>query len=380
MRIEFLLSKDPLTEHGGDVELSRLVMRLAAEAFDVSAICLSGETGTPPKCLAVDGVPLVRVPKPAVDPRKLLVDAVRRRRSIVHVRYDTPPLRTAIEGSPAEVFVAEHSYMAETFLRSARAGHARLVVNTHISESLVWRVTRGVIGRIESPRILRDEVRVARAAAAVGAYDAAEAEFYRSRGVADALFLDVTIPPTEQLDLSATAPRLVFMGTRDWPPNQEAFLEALRLWPLISAGIADAELCVIGAKKPGAADPVYPPGVRDLGFVDDLQAFLGTCRAMVAPVKTGGGVRVKILDAASRGLPVVGTTAAVGSLASVLALPTFDDPAEFVAECRRYLLDASLSTTAGAQLYDVNREHWRLRKPHESIAALLGAGRPASPA
>ena len=81
----------------------------------------------------------------------------------------------------------------------------------------------------------------------------------------------------------------------------------------IAAGIPGAELCVIGNKKPGAADPVLPAGVRDLGFVADLQEFLGTCRAMVAPIKTGGGVRVKILDSLRMGLPVVGTSAAIGS-------------------------------------------------------------------
>ena len=35
---------------------------------------------------------------------------------------------------------------------------------------------------------------------------------------------------------------------------------------------------------------------------------------MIAPIKTGGGVRVKILDSIRMGLPVIGTTAAIGSL------------------------------------------------------------------
>ena len=139
--------------------------------------------------------------------------------------------------------------------------------------------------------------------------------FTGRNGVPGARWLELTLPPADRVDVSATPPRLVFMGIRDWPPNQEAFLHALQLWPRIAAGIPNAELCVIGAKKPGAADPVYPDGVRDLGFVDDLAAFLGTCRAMVAPIKTGGGVRVKILDATRMGLPVIGTTAAMGSLA-----------------------------------------------------------------
>ncbi len=373
-RVTFLLSKDPETEHGGDIALSRIVMRLAAEAFYTSAVCLSSETGSAVTDLGPSGLPLTRVRKPAVLPRRLLVDSVRARRSIVHVRYDCDELLAAIEACDAEVFVAEHSYMAESFLRSSRFGARGLVINTINTESQVWRVTRGLLGRLEAPRILADETRVARAADAVGTYDADEADFYRRRGVRDARWIDLTIPPAERLDLSATARRLVFMGTRDWPPNQEAFLEALALWPRIAAGIPGAELCVIGAKKPGTADPVYPPGVRDLGFVDDLPGFLATCRAMMAPVTTGGGVRVKILDAASRGLPVVGTSAAVGSLGPLFELPTFDTAEAFVAECRRYLLDRAAAASAGARLFDLNREHWAQRRPHQAVADLLRAG------
>jgi polysaccharide biosynthesis protein PslH len=369
-RATFLLSKDPVTERAGDVELGRLMMQLAADAYDVSAVCLSTEAG--PAELP-GGIPVTRVGKPKVRPARLLTDAVRKRRSLVHVRFDTAPLVAAIDATDSDVFVAEHSYMAESFLRSNKFRMATLIVNTNVSEALVWRATRGRLGRLEAPRLRRDEIRVARAANAVGTYDEPEAEFYRANGVPRARWLDLTLPPTAQVDISASPRRLVFMGLRDWPPNQEAFLYALQLWPRIAAGIPGAELCVIGKKKPGAADPVYPAGVRDLGFVDDLQEFLGTCRAMVAPIKTGGGVRVKILDSLRMGLPVVGTSAAIGDLGSLFGLETFDDDDGFVEECRRHLLDQQAAVATGNRLYEINRRRWEERRPHRAVEALLRA-------
>jgi glycosyltransferase involved in cell wall biosynthesis len=366
----FLLSKDPVTERAGDVELGRLMMRLAADSHEVSAVCLSSETG--PTELP-GGIPVVRVPKPKIRPTQLLADAVRKRRSLVHVRFDIDPLVAVIEGTESDVFVAEHSYMAESFLRSTKFRTAALIVNTNVSEALVWRATRGALGRLEALRLRRDELRVARAADAVGTYDEPDAAFYRANGVPRARWLDLTLPPVEQVDVSASPPRLVFMGLRDWPPNQEAFMYALRLWPRIAAGIPGAELCVIGKKKPGAADPVYPDGVRDLGFVEDLPQFLGTCRAMVAPIKTGGGVRVKILDSLRMGLPVVGTSAAVGDLGPLFGLETFDDDQGFVDACRRYLLDQQAAAEAGNRLYDINRRRWEDRRPHRAVEALLRA-------
>jgi glycosyltransferase involved in cell wall biosynthesis len=367
----FLLSKDPVADHGGDVELSRLVLELAAHEFEVSVICLSHE---PAGTTAFDGVSLVRVQKSGVRPLRLLLDVARTRRSLVHARFDNDELVAAIDAVAADIYVAEHSYMAESFLRSSRLGRSRFVVNTHVSESLVWRATRGALGRLQVGRLLRDELRVALAADAVGAFDAEEAQFYRSRGVRNARWMDITLPPGTQVDVAASPRRLVLMGTRDWPPNQEAFEEALRLWPRIAEGIEGAELCVIGAKAAKAAEPRYPEGVRDLGFVDDLPGFLGTCRAMIAPIRTGGGVRVKILDAARMGLPVVGTTAAVGSLGELLGLGVFDGDAAFVEQCRKYLLDTAVAAEAGERLYRLNQGYWLDRRPHLAVAELL-AGR-----
>jgi glycosyltransferase involved in cell wall biosynthesis len=258
-------------------------------------------------------------------------------------------------------------------LRSTGRDDARLIINTINTESQVWKATRGWLGRLEGPRILRDELRVARAADAVGTYDTEEAEFYRDHGVPAARWIDLTFPPQQQIDIASTPPRLVFFGVRDWPPNQQAFLKSLELWPRISAGIPGAELWIAGAKKPGASDPQYPPGVHDVGFVPDLAEFLSTCRALMAPINTGGGVRAKLLDAASRGLPVVATTPAIGSHGQLLHLAAHDDDDDFVDQCRRFLLDPSAAAAASRELYEVNRMHWEQGRPRQSVEDLLGA-------
>jgi hypothetical protein len=221
----------------------------------------------------------------------LLITALRTRRSLVDVRFDTEALVDAIERCNVDVFVAEHSYMAESFLRSAHFGKKPLVVNDHVSKTLVWRGTRGVLGRAEEPRLHRDEARVAMAADRVSTFDVPTSEFYRAKGVRDVRYLDLTLPPAEQVDVSATSRRLVYMGNRDWPPRHEGFLPALKLWPRIADGIADAELCVVGPKKPGAPDPSYPYGVRDLGFVMTSRSFFGRaarCSRRSGPVVACG--------------------------------------------------------------------------------------------
>jgi len=67
----------------------------------------------------------------------------------------------------------------------------------------------------------------------------------------------------------------------------------------------DAVLTVIGKNPPAGLDG---PGVEVTGYVVDLTPYLAETAAFVVPLHAGGGMRVKILDAWSWGLPIVSTT------------------------------------------------------------------------
>ncbi|MEO6472286.1 MAG: glycosyltransferase [Aeromicrobium sp.] len=367
-RIAFLLSKDPETASGGDVTMARLLVSVVREQHDVTLVCLSPDVAE-----TTCGPGLVRVPKPPVSVPALALRSAVKRRSLVHVRYDTDAFVEAIDGLETDLVVADHSYMVEPFLRSSLArGGTRLLLNTVNSESIVWSRTRGPLGRLEGHRILRDELRVARAAHAVGTYDEVEAAFYRDRGVPLAQWLQLTLRPGAPLDVESTPPRLVFFGDRRWPPNQEAYETIIRWWPAISKGLDDAELYVVG--MPGSTlVKSQDPSIHELGFVEDLDALLATCRALAAPVRTGGGVRVKILDAASRGLPVVATSAAVGSLADIFGIQACDSEDAFVARCRLLLTDAAVAAAEGKRVHAANAAHWHEGRPQATVTKWLNS-------
>ena len=366
MKATFLLSKDPTCESTGDLTMAKLVIRLAREAYDTAVICLS-----PPGAGAQRQNGMRSVPKPAPQPAALLAESLWRRRSLVHTRFVFTELIEAVDATETDIFVADHCYMAEAVLRSrrfsARRGSSMLAVSTVVPEALVWRATRGLVGKADARRIVRDEIRVTRSAYTVGTYDREEAEFYAGLGLPRTHWLDLTLPADTKIEIKKSQRRLLFLGDRRWIPNQDAYLELLGLWPRIARGIEGAQLAVVGAADPNAKRQELPDGVEDFGFVDDLDGFLATCRAMVAPIRTGGGVRVKILDAASRGLPVVGTTSAVGSLGSVLGIDSIDDQDGIVEQCRRYLLDPAVAATAGDAIYERNATRWAAGQPHTAV-------------
>jgi glycosyltransferase involved in cell wall biosynthesis len=362
----FLLAKDPTSEESGDTAMMNQLLKLVRPEHDVSIICWSRR----PELGNAEG--MVRLPKPPVSPVRVAARAVRHGSSLVHARYDDPALRAAIEASDADAFVAVHHYLAEAFLRSSRRAAPLYVVNV-VPESPVWRETRGWLGRVQARAIGRDEARVIRHATSIGSYDQADAAAAAAVGARRSVWLELTLAPRPAIDVRSSPPRLAVLGDRTWAPNERAWQRMLALWPEISSGVPDAELVAIGHPS-GPSSPSrrpLPTGVKDLGFIDDLQAALAGCRAMAAPIDVGGGVRVKLLEAASVGLPVVATSAAAGSLTELLGIEPVDDDTRFVATCRRLLTAPEFAAGQGAQLHAANVAHWESGRPQASVRAWL---------
>lgn len=364
MRLCFLLAKDPTTERVGDTAMMNVLLDLAREEHDVSVICWSQR----PELGHEDA--LVRLAKPPVAPVSLAMRSVRLRRSLLHARYDHPDLHAAIDSSAADAYVAVHHYMAEAFLRSSRRSSRLYDVNV-VPEGPLWSQTRGWIGRLQAAAVARDELRVIRSAHAVGSYDLADTRAVAALGARRSIWLELTLPPREPVDVRGTPPTLAVLGDRTWAPNERAWRRMLSLWPAISAGVPDAQLVGIGRPSGLRKQSAVPENVTDLGFVDDLHAVLRDCRAVAAPIDVGGGIRVKLLEAASLGLPVIATAEAAGSLQDLLEIQPSDSDEVFVRRCRELLSDADLAGAAGARLYEANAAHWAAGRPAASVADFL---------
>ncbi len=115
-------------------------------------------------------------------------------------------------------------------------------------------------------------------------------------------------------DLPATPPPLdpdgpaLFVGALDYRPNAEAlrwFVE--RVAPHLGRG--RLPLQVVGrAASALPADLARHPALDVVGEVDDVGPYLGAAGIVVAPLREGGGTRLKVVEALAWGRPVVTTT------------------------------------------------------------------------
>jgi glycosyltransferase involved in cell wall biosynthesis len=117
------------------------------------------------------------------------------------------------------------------------------------------------------------------------------------------------------LELPAALPRaepssreLVFVGNFTHPPNVDAALWlGSEIMPALRAGGTGARLTIVGPSAPESVTALARDDIRVTGPVDDVRPYLRAAAVVLAPLRIGGGMRMKVLEALALGRPVVTT-------------------------------------------------------------------------
>ena len=107
------------------------------------------------------------------------------------------------------------------------------------------------------------------------------------------------------------AAEFVFLGLLSLPHNDDGLRSFLAtVWPLILTRLPGARLRVIGREaRPELVElaATFPDSVVIEGYVADLGEALGGVTALVNPLRFGSGIKLKVIEALGRALPVVST-------------------------------------------------------------------------
>jgi glycosyltransferase involved in cell wall biosynthesis len=157
---------------------------------------------------------------------------------------------------------------------------------------------------------------------------------------------------------------VVFWGNLAFAPNRDAlrfFVDQVFLPRLRHRGV---ELCVVGADAPSwlvdlAAEE---PAIRLTGYVEDLPAIVTDYPIMINPMRTGSGLKNKVLEAFGLGLAVVSTSLGVEALPQArdgehLTCAEGDD--EFAAGVLSLLEDDARRERLRTAAHRLVRQHYR---------------------
>ena len=101
----------------------------------------------------------------------------------------------------------------------------------------------------------------------------------------------------------------LFVGGYEHPPNIDAMLWfCSEIMPLVIKQLPDAKLHIIGSKMPDNIRSLASDHIVTHGYVESIESFLDSCLLSIAPLRFGAGVKGKITQSMSHGLPVVSTS------------------------------------------------------------------------
>jgi glycosyltransferase involved in cell wall biosynthesis len=192
----------------------------------------------------------------------------------------------------------------------------------HNVEHLIWRRLSASVPRLQRAAVAlewRKLRRYERRACTRATTTVAVSEDDRARLAALAPGATVAAIPTG-VDTAYFAPNgagppadagVVFVGSMDWFPNEDAALFLLEaVLPGIRAAVPDARLTLVG-RDPSErlrAAAAKAAGAEVTGTVDDVRPYLERAAVVVVPVRVGGGTRLKIFEALAMGKALVSTT------------------------------------------------------------------------
>jgi len=155
---------------------------------------------------------------------------------------------------------------------------------------------------------------------------------------------------------------LIFVAGFGHPPNVDAAEWLVReIMPQVWATRPELRLDLIGSSPSDRVIALRGERVGVTGFISDaeLEERYRTARVVIAPMRFGGGVKGKVIEAMWHGVPCVTTTTGVQGMNGVRAwMPVADDPEAMTALILRYLDSGTAWRETSAQGRAFVRSHY----------------------
>jgi glycosyltransferase involved in cell wall biosynthesis len=180
---------------------------------------------------------------------------------------------------------------------------------------------------------------------------------------------------------SAPRTRILYVGSMDYHANIDAVTWFAReVWPLfLAAGHApdNSKFTIVGrSPSPEVEALASLDRIEVTGTVPEVAPFYDQARAVVVPLRVGGGTRLKILEAMAAGVPVISTTLGAEGLDATAGTHYLraDTPQEFLEALAALTHERAASIASAARTLVEQQYDWpaignRLFDLHRRVAA-----------
>ena len=267
------------------------------------------------------------------------------------------------------------------------------VLFTHNVEALIWKrhyqVARNPLWKAVAWREYRTMSRMERRYLSLADHVLAVSEADRAVFAQQIPPEKITVIPTgvdvdyfrPSLD-QADPNTLVFTGSMDWMPNEDAMLYfADEIWPLIRAQVPDVKCLVVGRRPTERLrEAAAKAGIEVTGAVEDIRPYVHRAAVYVVPLRVGSGTRLKIFEAMAMGKAVVSTSIGAEGLPvrhgeNILLADTAES---FARDVMQLLRDPAMQDRLGCAARRLVEEHYSWSSVATELESVLSSFRATS--
>lgn len=372
MRILVLCSRVPYPLHdGGNLAVSNLMEGLLDAGIGLSMLAMNTSRHhvdpqqLPPVFNRLDTFKTVAVDnsiKPVAALRALISGTSYNLERFITTSFETA-LITLLKANQYDIILLEGLYVTPYLSAIRKHSKAKICYRQHNVEFQIWErlarnsrhfLKRFYLGRL-AKALKQYELQHLNDYDSIAAISPVDAEIYQALGCQIPI---VDIPyslktkTTGNVPVPAdTTPKFYHIGAMDWQPNEEAitwFLE--KVWPLVIIKAPEAQLFLAGRNMSAYFLEGSWPNVHIAGEVPDADAFEADKQILVVPLHSGGGIRIKILEAMSKQKAVIATRVAMQGLhaaANGAEVLLADTPEDFASACLALIDDPELMQQLG---------------------------------
>lgn len=382
------------------------VLRYLAQRADVDLVSYTRSDDSPEAlahlstfCRKVLAVPVER--SPWRNARDLLL-AIFRGRTFIIERDDQPAMRAAVASlahdgdyvivHADQLWMARQAHRVRAPMRVLDLHNAVYRVFERLAEGerflpkrWLWKREARLIADHEAEQIqhfdrmlfvTQEDLDAVKAAASRSTTDLQPCDAWDEAALVAPICVDTSA--IERVSVRPDANRVTMLGTMYWPPNAEgASWFAEHVLPRLVEQVPGATFTVAGKRPPQDLQRLadcFGSAMEVVGYIEDLRALLEETAVFVVPLLSGGGMRVKILDAWAWGLPVVSTTIGAEGIETVPGVDVIlaDEPDNFADAVADLLKDGELRQALGSAGHRAVEERYDVRRMHAALDEIYG--------
>ena len=295
-------------------------------------------------------------------------------------------LRSILEREEFDVIHMESPFLTPYVPLIRRLSKAKVVLRAHNVEHIIWkRVAESTPHGLKRWYLKHLSLTLrAYELEHINDYDGVvcitrnDAEYFKHNGCRRPVTaIPFGLEPDDAAGVSVEPASLFHIGAMDWMPNRESIEWLLdEIWPVVHREVPQAHLYLAGRKMPERWMHASMEGVSVVGEVPDAGYFIAGKQINVVPLRSGSGIRVKIIEAMAAGKAVVTTTVGAQGIEYTDGenLLIADTPEQFASQIKRLVEDQDYCARVGeaaarlvAEQYDVKKLTDRLLRFYDEI-------------